>query len=303
MSSAPLPNLIIAGVVKAGTTSVFTYLSQHPDVCASSVKEAQYFSTYRYGEPPVPLEDYRKLFARCRAGKYVMEATPGYFEGGITVAAKIREVIGAHVRILVILRDPVDRLLSFFRYKKSILQLEQHVTLDEYVRRCRLLSATEVAQRSNDVHRGIEGGLYARHLPGWFEVFGDSMRVMFFDRLNRDRRGFMRELCHWLDIDAAIYGTLDMDVENRSHNYRNKALQGVALRLNERLEAVFRRWPGVKRPLRELYYRVNSRRFQDDVPEDTLAEVRRFYRPHNRELRGILTGMGYADLPDWVGGP
>ncbi|MBI1732456.1 MAG: sulfotransferase domain-containing protein [Gammaproteobacteria bacterium] len=303
MTNAPLPNLIIAGVVKAGTTSVFTYLSKHPDVCASSLKEAQYFTAYRYGEPPGPLENYRSLFARWRGEKYVMEATPGYFEGGAHVARKIREVVGDDVRILIILRDPVDRLLSFFRYKKSVLQLEQDVTLDEYLRRCRRLPATEARQRKNDVHWGIEGGLYANHLPGWFEEFGDSMRVMFFDQLNRDRLGFMKELCEWLDIDAAIYERLSMDIENRSRNYRSKTLQNVALRVNDRLEAVFRRWPGIKRPLRDLYYRINSSRFGGDTPKSTLIELREFYEPYNRELRDILDRKGYHELPDWLGGP
>ena len=302
MTSAPLPNLIIAGVVKAGTTSVFTYLSQHPDVCASSLKEAQYFLTYRYGEPPKPLENYRSLFARWRGEKYVMEATPGYFEGGSYVARMIREVVGDDVRILIILRDPVDRLLSFFRYKKSVLQLEQDVSLDEYLRRCRRLSATEVRQRNSDVHWGIEGGLYANYLPGWFEEFGNSMRIMFFDQLSRDRFGFMKELCGWLDIDAAMYERLSMHIENRSRNYRSKTLQNVALRVNDRLEAVFRRWPGIKRPLRDLYYRINSSRFADDTPESTFIGLREFYEPYNRELRDILYSKGYDDLPDWLGG-
>src|SRR3712207_9448996 len=60
---ARLPNLIIAGVGKGGTTSLFRYLGQHPQVCASRVKELRYFQSLRYGEPMAPLDQYTRHFA------------------------------------------------------------------------------------------------------------------------------------------------------------------------------------------------------------------------------------------------
>ena len=49
MTEPRLPNLVIAGVPKAGTTSLFNYLAQHPDICPSDVKETRYFEPLRYG--------------------------------------------------------------------------------------------------------------------------------------------------------------------------------------------------------------------------------------------------------------
>ncbi len=48
-TSARVPNLVIVGVVKSGTTSLFNYLSQHPDICPSDVKETRYFDPLRFG--------------------------------------------------------------------------------------------------------------------------------------------------------------------------------------------------------------------------------------------------------------
>ncbi len=61
-----LPNLIIAGVGKAGTTSLFWYLSQHPGICASDVKEIQYFTPLSEGDGVLPpLSEYARHFAAC----------------------------------------------------------------------------------------------------------------------------------------------------------------------------------------------------------------------------------------------
>jgi len=287
-------------VVKAGTTSVFTYLSQHPDVCSSSVKEAQYFSGYRYGKTIKPIDTYRKLFSRWGGEKFIMEATPGYFEGGEFLAGKIRDTVAKDIKILIILREPVDRLLSFFRYKKSILQLNKALRLDEYVSRCEHMSSDERRKQENDLYWGIEGGFYSNYLPGWFEVFGDAVKVMFFDSLKADRRGFMAELCDWLDIDESIYDGLNLEVENKSQNYRSKHLQRLALTINLRMEVFFRRWPSLKNALRSLYFLLNNDSYDEDYPAATLDHLRSIYRPYNVQLATILDAQNGANLPGWL---
>src|SRR5680860_1846194 len=68
MASGRLPNLLVAGVPKAGTGSLFAYLSQHPDICRADEKEVGYWNYYnprRHSGAPPPLDDYRKHFAAC----------------------------------------------------------------------------------------------------------------------------------------------------------------------------------------------------------------------------------------------
>ena len=80
-TSYRLPNLVIAGVSRAGTTSLFRYLAQHPDVGTSDVKELRYFSAVRHGQPLEPLDMYAAHFKACTQA-FAVEATPGYFYGG-----------------------------------------------------------------------------------------------------------------------------------------------------------------------------------------------------------------------------
>ena len=75
---------IIAGVNKAGTTSLFVSLSEHPDVVPSAIKESRYFLPARYGQPLAPTAEWDDLFAA--ADRPVrLEATPSYFYGGARV--------------------------------------------------------------------------------------------------------------------------------------------------------------------------------------------------------------------------
>ena len=56
-----LPNLVIVGVGKAGTTSLFHYLRQHPDICGSDIKELRFLNPLRRGEPLAPLARFLRV--------------------------------------------------------------------------------------------------------------------------------------------------------------------------------------------------------------------------------------------------
>src|SRR3712207_6768036 len=122
MSTGRVANLVIAGVPKAGTGSLFTYLAQHPDICGSNVKETGYFNHYdprRHTGPPPSIETYARHFAHCSGERYVLEATPTYSYGGRPVLTAIRTVLG-EPRIVIALRDPTERLWSAYTFQRSL---------------------------------------------------------------------------------------------------------------------------------------------------------------------------------------
>src|SRR4051812_47367914 len=84
-----LPNLVIAGFSKCGTTTLFNLLATHPDVHPASTKETRYFQPVRYGEPLAPVEDYRRYFRGYAGQRVVMECTPDYVYGGERTAQAI----------------------------------------------------------------------------------------------------------------------------------------------------------------------------------------------------------------------
>lgn len=300
-SDSRLPNLVIAGVYKAATTSLFMYLSAHEDVCASRIKETRYFRPLSYGRDLKPFAEYRKHFLHCGNQRYVLEATPGYFYGGRDVA----EAIKAHLpdaRILIVLRDPVSRLFSFYKFMKSCLRLEKNVTLEEYIRACEALPPAERRLRKNIAYWGIEGGLYADYMDTWFDVFGaEDVRVLFFENLKQDIPSLLSGVCEWLDLDPSpLLQRLTVSRENRTVGYRSRLLQRLALKLNRRGEAFWREHPPLKRALRKVYYVFNGASYEETMSDGTRAYLNRIYEPYNVRLAAQLSDRGYSEFPGWL---
>ncbi|HUF83633.1 MAG TPA: sulfotransferase domain-containing protein, partial [Acidimicrobiia bacterium] len=126
-------NAIIAGVTKAGTTSLFVSLQSHPEVATSSVKETRYFLPARYGQPLDPPSVYESYFADAGERPVRLEATPAYFYGGAPLVEQVVGTLGPDVRVIVVLREPVSRLISFFTFQKIRLRLPEEMTLEQYL--------------------------------------------------------------------------------------------------------------------------------------------------------------------------
>ncbi len=295
-----LPNLFIAGVPKAGTTSLFNYLRQHPEVCGARPKEPGYFQPLRWGKPLRPLDDYRRHFVHCRSERFVMEATPGYFYGGATLARELRQLPGK-VRAIVMLRNPVERLFSFYRYKQSQLHIDTHLNFPEYLAACKAMPPEERARQENYNWWGLEGGIYPELLEEWFQVFGEDLKVTFFDDLVTDKMAFLAEICNWLGLDIAALDPDRMQVENKSMLYRSGWLQRLALRVDSGSERLWCAAPRLKRALSWGYNFLNAKPHSEQLDDETRQNLQEFYAPHNHNTAELLRAHGYSDLPEWLG--
>jgi hypothetical protein len=118
-----LPTFIVIGAAKAGTTALYWYFAEHPDVFMSPLKETFYFAygvdaagQLLYGDPDVhrfpvkTLAEYEALFTGAGTAKAVGEASPIYLEAPLA-AGRIRDTI-PQARLICILRHPVERAYS-----------------------------------------------------------------------------------------------------------------------------------------------------------------------------------------------
>ncbi len=295
-----LANLIIAGVNKAGTTSLFHYLSAHPQVCGSRDKETCYFLPVLYNEPIAPVSNYESQFSHCTASKYRLEATPGYVTGGEKMAEMISDVLG-EVKILIILKNPVDRLISFYQRKKATLQLPGDLSLKEFVMRCRQLSQEELKMQQNHLYSALATGEYHTFLEPWLKIFGERLKIVFFDDL-KNTRTFMQNIAHWLQIDPSFYEQFDFDVKNKSMNYKNPVLQKFAVSANKAGQRLWRSNPGFKKNLMAIYYKLNGTPFEKtDLDSETVEFLKSYYHPHNQKLQLLLSRYGINENnPSWL---
>jgi hypothetical protein len=203
-------------------------------------------------------------------------------------------------RIMVVLREPVSRAISFFTYQKARLRFPEDLTFEEYLAAADELGDDDFLDPANEKYMAFRGGCYADFLPAWQDVFGrDQLNIVWFEELVGEQAAVVDGVATWLGLDAGRFPTTALSSENRTTGFKNQAFQRVALKANDRLERVLRRHPDAKRKLRALYYKLNGRAAQDDVSDEVRRELAARYCEPNARLATQLNAAGIA-LPVWL---
>lgn len=290
--------IVIAGVHKGATTSMYEYLMQHDDICAGRTKEIHYYTPLRYGRELKPFEAYTAEFRDCGSERYVLDASPSYLYGGDLIAERIGNDFEG-VKVIMMLREPTDRFVSFFNFLKSDFRLEGSVSFPLFMERSYELRDHD---DTDDIYyRAFREGCYAEYLEPWLRRFGKDVKIVFFDDLKRDAAGTMRNLCRWLGIDETIYRDPAMfEIKNKTRASKFKWVFLGASKINTFFEGFFRRHPRVKGGLRGIYFALFGARKQETVNAEDRDALRLLYREENRKLAKLLRQYGVGDLPAWL---
>jgi sulfotransferase family protein len=206
--STSWPNLFVAGAPKAGTTSLWRYLGQHPMIYMAPMKEPNYFSGHRpRGRPRVADEaSYLRLFAPGAEAKLRGEASPSYLWRADVAAPAIKRVSPA-ARIVIMLRDPVDRAHS--SYWHAVRNgTEQRPFLEAL--------HGDLRDRRPDglPSRYVDRSLYAEAVERYLRLFPGTVHVGIFEEFFADVPGELRGLFEFLGVDTEVA----VRIEPRPHN-------------------------------------------------------------------------------------
>src|SRR5919107_198212 len=255
-----LPNLLVVGVPKAGTGSLFAYLSQHPDICPADEKEVGYFNHFnprRHTGPVPPLADYRRHFAHCNGECYAFEATPTYSYGGRPVIDAIRATLD-RPRIILTLRNPVDRLWSAYTFQRELGNLTEFASFEEYLAACRRRRRDGTDLVPHDHMHGVYIGYYGDFVPLWLDAFDADIRVIFTEQLTQDPIGVVGGIFGWLGVDRDLATSLDLAPRNRTNHPRSVRAARAAYSVKRFAERHGRLPTSVREPLRKVYQGANS---------------------------------------------
>lgn len=289
---SPSPNLVIVGVYKSGTTSLFDYLCEHPDVCGTSLKQV---AGWEDGEPP--WERYRMYLAHERGERYRLEAAPTYFTRP-DVARGIKRHFRAP-KIVAVLREPASRLYSNYKYERSLFNVDGGRSFMDFVE-----ASAQIPEGERDASGGLDEGYYCKHLGPWFDAFGDDVKVLFFEHLQTDPRGVLQTLSDWLSLDPSVYSDYDFQVKNRSIRPRNIQLHKAARTVIHAVDRLSFLQPVLyeraRRFVQTKYRTLNTRPDTSSLDASTRRHLESLYRPHNIDLRRLLEARGYSDFPSWL---
>lgn len=174
-SKRVLPNFIIVGAQRSGTTSLYNYLCQHPQVMRGFRKEVKYFGC----NYPQGINWYRSHFPYQRKmspGDITGEASPYYLFHPLA-AQRIFETL-PDVRLIVLLRNPIDRAYS--HYYLNIRRGREELSFEEAIKaEPKRLAGEEERIKADEYHpmythktfSYLSRGIYARQLKRWFRFF------------------------------------------------------------------------------------------------------------------------------------
>ena len=214
--------LIIGGAPKAGTTSLYKWLTDHPQVCGSSLKETRFFLDVDYPLPSIRrfdgtnLKEYDILFKHCQDDGQLLrvEATPDYLYA--KTALHVAELM-PNAKIVFILRDPVERMVSWYKYARQRGLIRKSMTFEDYI----MEQVRRKARLDTPIHlRALDQCRYEKYLPAFREAFGERCMVVDFKEIKVDPRGVMTKICAFAGLDEYYYNTYTFRAENVSHSVR-----------------------------------------------------------------------------------
>lgn len=188
-----LPDVIIIGVRKGGTRALIEMLSLHRAIAAAKSELHFFDCEQRYARG---LDWYRSQMPPARPDQLVVEKTPAYFSSA-RAPERIRRMSG-HARLLLIVRDPVERVLSDYT---QVL----HNQLQKKKKPQRIEELLLRGEELNLDYKALNRSLYHRHMERWFALFPpQNVHIVDGDALIREPLPEIRRVENFLHLQPQI---------------------------------------------------------------------------------------------------
>ncbi|WP_256759521.1 sulfotransferase domain-containing protein [Cohnella sp. WQ 127256] len=247
LSEQRMPDFVIIGAQKAGTTSLYHYLNQHPVIAGAVVKEVHYFDL-NYDKPR---EWYLQFFPSLLEKKRRLtgEASPYYLFHPLA-ARRLRETL-PDAKIIVILRNPIDRAYS--HYHHSVRNLGETLTFEQAIacEEVRLMGMLEKFREdpyyfneSHQHHSYLSRGIYVDQLEEWHRYCpSEKILILSFEDFFGGLPDSMRKVTDFLGVQPYEfqYKPLNVGRYEEISTVTRKHLQAYFAPHNERLYRMLER--------------------------------------------------------------
>lgn len=248
--SQNVPNLIVGGAPKCGTSSLYFWLSAHPDVYGSPKKETFFFADQvnRFNKEANAIEHglqaYAQFFKGRKGERIVFEATAHYLyeERALAHFSSLENP----PKVVFLFREPSKQMYSHYKMEKYRTK-RTDLSLAEYV---------ELPKIRNYVR-------YSAYVKRWLDAMPeDNVRCWTFEHLMSAKEEVLMEMAQWLGIDADFYQEFNFEHRNESVAIKSGALHQLGLKV----QPLIPHW--VQRAVLPIYMKLNSGGRVENDPRD-----------------------------------
>jgi hypothetical protein len=225
-----LPDFLVIGAGKSGTTSLDKYLNQHPQIFVPKVKEPNFFGYERttledlgnneddikhFKRSVTTLDQYLDIFKEARADQIKGETSNTYMYH--KDAPERIKYYNPDIKLIAVLREPASRLYSRFLH----LARENRLPTKQF---SDCMDKNSIWWQRNDL---IKEGFYYKNLARYFELFPrENIRIYLYDEFQGDSKKIMKEIYEFLGVDTEFLP--DQTVRyNQSGFVKNKFLNSI----------------------------------------------------------------------------
>lgn len=287
VQNKPFPNTVIIGAPKSGTSSLFFWLSAHPEVCGSKIKETYFLAdnVSRHNSQlnyiTHGLDAYTKHFQHCSGEKIRIEATAPYIYHSTPL--EVLANLETQPVVIAILRKPADRLFSHYQFNRYRMK-NIDMSFEDYLNPANIPAGWADYLQQTD---------YAFWLDKWVKALGkDRVLVYQMEEIKRDKTSFMKKVARDLNIDPEFYDSFDFFHRNKTVAVKSKGLH----RLGLKIEPLIPQW--LQEKLIPLYLKFNS----SSIPpisakeKELKVKVSANYEGANARLKALFPSL---DLDLW----
>ena len=208
----------MVGAARAGTTSLWRHLDMHPEIWMSPIKEPSFFSGVQLRLSPTvgDARSYLRLFESGARHRYRGEASPSYLWH--PEAPQAIKLVSPEARIVISLRDPVDRAYS--AYWHAVGHGAEGRPFSQAVR-------DELDDPSSQDSRYVRSSFYADSVSRYLEIFAGAVHVLFFEELVADLPAELRRIFERLGVDGDAVQRTDDGARNSFGLPRNRVVGRV----------------------------------------------------------------------------
>lgn len=290
------PNLFIVGAAKAGTTSLYYYLKQHPDIFFPNVKEPHYYSKAESHNPSAYLPPkkgqfyhtkiirdqkyYFSLYENAVDYKIAADASPSYL-WDLESAQRIHSDC-PDAKVLIMLRDPVKRAFSQY-----LMDLRDGNQQEEDFMKALENDKETIPKVWGRVHLYEEIGLYYNQVKQYLEIFKSNCKVIIYEDFIKNIRAGLMDIFLFLEVDSGQIENINYHQIHNSYSAPKNKISKFILRYRNKVGLVKSLIPDFLR--KRLYRSVLLKKSRKpEIPTAAKEYLQSIYQEDIERLKALL---------------